>query len=67
MPTDFYYEKVIQPGQAGNVKIKLNTAESKGLIEHTFMLETTDPKTKLIKFTVKANVVPLPAFVFQNK
>jgi len=60
---DFYFDKVLQPGQAGVIRIHLQTKDlATGPLEHTYELQTNDPKHRLIKVTVTATIKPLPAF-----
>jgi hypothetical protein len=63
VPSDFYFEKVIQPGQAGIIRVKIPTASLKGAIENHYEIKTNDPRTKLIKLTVLASVKPLPDYI----
>ena len=41
----------------------MHTAELLGPIEHSYELQTNDPKHPILKLTAVANVKPLPAFV----
>jgi hypothetical protein len=60
---DFYFDKVLQPGQAGVIRIRLSTKDlAMGPLERSYELQTNDPKHRVIKVTVTATVKPLPAF-----
>lgn len=63
MPSDFSYDKVLQPGQSGTIRIKIHTAELLGPIEQSYELQTNDPSKPIIKLTAAATVKALPAFV----
>jgi hypothetical protein len=41
----------------------VHTADHNGPIDHTYELQTNDPRHPLIKVTIAANVKPLPGFV----
>jgi hypothetical protein len=60
---DFYFDKVLQPGQAGVIRVRLQTKDlTVGPVERSYELQTNDPKHRLIKVTVTATIKPLPAF-----
>ncbi|MEN3331829.1 MAG: hypothetical protein V7641_1194 [Blastocatellia bacterium] len=60
---DFYFDKVLQPGQVGVIRVRIPTEElAPGLFERTYELQTNDPKHRLIKVTITATIKPLPAF-----
>ena len=60
---DFYFDRVLQPGQAGVIRIHFATKDVEpGPAERTFELQTNDPKHRLIKVTVTATVKPLPGY-----
>jgi hypothetical protein len=66
VPSDFYFDKVLQPGQAGVIRVRVRTkGVEPGPIEQTYELQTNDPKHRIIKVTVKAMVKPLPAFAYR--
>lgn len=58
-----YFEKVVQPGQVGTIRVRLHTADHTGPLEASYELQTNDPKHPFIKVTIVANVKPLPAYV----
>jgi len=60
---DFYHDGVIQPGQSGIVRIPIQTADADGAVESHSDLVTNDPDLPLIKFTVTADVKPVPPYV----
>ena len=60
---DFYFDKVLQPGQVGAIRIHVQTLElAPGPFERTYELQTNDPKHRVIKVTMTATIKPLPAF-----
>ena len=60
---DFYFDKVLQPGQVGAIGIHVQTLElAPGPFERTYELQTNDPKHRVIKVTMTATIKPLPAF-----
>src|ERR1051325_9413005 len=61
---DFHFDKVLQPGQAGVIRVHIDTKDlAPGPLERTYELQTNDPKHRFIQVTVTATVKPLPAFV----
>jgi hypothetical protein len=61
---DFHFDKVLQPGQAGVIRVHIDTKDlAPGPLERTYELQTNDPKHRAIQVTVTATVKPLPAFV----
>ena len=62
---DFHFDRVLQPGQAGVIRIHFATKDLEpGLAERTFELQTNDPKRRIIKVTVTATIKPLPAVAY---
>jgi hypothetical protein len=61
---DFHFDKVLQPGQAGVIRVQIHTKDfAPGPLERNYELQTNDPKHPFIRVTVTATVKPLPAFV----
>ncbi|HKP13403.1 MAG TPA: hypothetical protein VJZ91_14885 [Blastocatellia bacterium] len=61
---DFYFDKVLQPGQAGVIRVHIETKDlAPGPLERTYELQTNDPKHRFLQVTVTATIQPLPAFV----
>ena len=57
-----YFDKVIQPGQAGHATLEFST-EVTGPASIVFEFVTNDPVRQRLKLTLKTDVKPLPAFV----
>ncbi|HSE97414.1 MAG TPA: hypothetical protein VLD57_04025 [Blastocatellia bacterium] len=60
---DFFYEKLIQPGQAGIIRLTIRNTETVGPLDLKYELHTNDPRNPLIKLAVAATVKPLPDFI----
>lgn len=58
-----YFDKVIQPGQAGAIIVRLHTEYLLGPVKRGYALQTNDPKRPLVSVTVTANVKPVPDYV----
>jgi hypothetical protein len=58
-----YFDKVIQPGQAGAIIVRLHTEYLLGPVKRGYALQTNDPKHPVVSVTVVANVKPAPDYV----
>ena len=60
---DFYFDKVLQPGQAGVIRLTIKTRELTGPLVRDIRLYTNDPRNPSIDLKVTAVVKPLPEYV----
>ena len=60
---DFYFDKVLQPGQAGVIRLTIKTRELIGPLVRDIRLYTNDPRNPSIDLKVTAVVKPLPEYV----
>ncbi|HYP26003.1 MAG TPA: hypothetical protein VE262_04725 [Blastocatellia bacterium] len=60
---DFYFDKVLQPGQAGVIRLTIKTKELIGPLEREIKLYTNDPRNPSIDLKINAVVKPLPDYV----
>ena len=67
MSQDFFFEKVIQPGQTGIVRITIRSLTTLGVYANTFKLYTNDLRKRVIELHLRATVKPLPDYVKRVK
>ena len=60
---DFYFDKVLQPGQAGVIRLTIKTKELTGPLEREIKLYTNDPRNPSITLKITGVVKPLPDYV----
>ncbi len=60
---DFYYDKVIQPGQIGVVRIAMRGTEKLGATEAAYKLYTNDPRQYAIDLKLTGTVKAVPDFI----
>lgn len=60
---DFYFDKVLQPGQAGVIRLTIKTQELIGPLVRDIRLYTNDPRNPSIDLKVTAVIKPLPDYV----